>query len=370
MQGHHPGGVPPIGYKVENKKLVIDEDKAHIIQFAFEQYAAGVPKKQIMKELTTKGVTNSYGRPLTCSCLQNNFRNKKYIGVYVYDGFEIPDGCPPLVDEDTFHAVQERLDAKKRAPAAGKANYLLQGKAYCGACGARMIGESGRGRHGATYHYYTCGERKRGRGCAKKNEKKGFLEWYVAEQTAEYVLRPDCMKIIASRVIAVYNEEFSDDKIKALERRLLRVDAEANKAVDASIAAPAKGRQRYYDKLEQLETQKADIEIDLARLRIANDIRYTEEHVIAWLKTFCRGEETDLGFQRRIIDVFINSVYVYDDKIVIYYNIKDGKQITVIDELDSCEEPPFGGNPDICNGVRISDGLVDPQGLEPRTSRL
>ncbi|MDR0220157.1 MAG: hypothetical protein LBI54_01995 [Lachnospiraceae bacterium] len=60
------------------------------------------------------------------------------------------------------------------------------------------------------------------------------------------------MKIIASRVIAVYNEEFSDDKIKALERRLLRVDAEANKAVDASIAAPAKSRQRYYDKLDQM----------------------------------------------------------------------------------------------------------------------
>ncbi|MDR0220156.1 MAG: zinc ribbon domain-containing protein [Lachnospiraceae bacterium] len=86
-----------------------------------------------------------------------------------------PDGCPPLVDEDTFRAVQERLDAKKRAPSAGKAKaeYLLQGKACCGAGGARMIGESGRGRHGATYHYYTCGERKR----AKKNEKKGVWEW-------------------------------------------------------------------------------------------------------------------------------------------------------------------------------------------------
>ena len=55
----------------------------------------------------------------------------------------------------------------------------------------------------------------------------------------------------------------------------------------------------------------------------------------------------DKEFQRRIIDVFINSVYVYDDKIVIYYNIEDGKQVSYIEMIDSLEEsvddvPPGG----------------------------
>jgi hypothetical protein len=65
----------------------------------------------------------------------------------------------------------------------------------------------------------------------------------------------------------------------------------------------------------------------------------------------------DEEFQRKIIDVFINSVYIYDDKIVIYYNVKDGKQVSYVEMLESTEEPPFGGDPDSCNGVRISNEL-------------
>ena len=66
----------------------------------------------------------------------------------------------------------------------------------------------------------------------------------------------------------------------------------------------------------------------------------------------------DEDFQRRIIDVFINSVYVYDDKIVIYYNIKDGKQVSYIEMLESSDElqDDDGAAGEVIegNGVRFS----------------
>lgn len=95
---------------------------------------------------------------------------------------------------------------------------------------------------------------------------------------------------------------------------------------------------RYEKQISELDMQKEDLEIDLSKLRIANGIRYTKEDIVAWLKVFCKGDLLDEEFQKRIIDVFINSVYVYDDKIVIYYNIKNGKQISYIDNCEALDE--------------------------------
>lgn len=96
-----------------------------------------------------------------------------------------------------------------------------------------------------------------------------------------------------------------------------------------------KARKPYYNKIESLQAQKADIEFDLIGLKSANRIKYTKEEIIAWMKQFCKGELIDKDFQKRIIDVFINSVYLYDDKIIIYDNVKDSKQVSYMEMLES-----------------------------------
>lgn len=358
IAGNYTGGIPPFGFKVENKKLVADEKTAPVIRYVFEQYAKGVSKKEIVDELNKRGIASRSGRSLTLNSLQHALRNPKYIGKYIYDGQEVAGGCEALIDEDIFNAVQKRLDAVKRAPAAGKAkqDYLLQGKAFCGNCGAPLVGESGRGRHGGHYYYYACAKKKKSHTCSKKNEKKGFLEWFVVEQTVEYVLTPEHIEYIAARIVAKYDEEFNNKGIKDLERQAKKIENEINAAVDASLTAPERVRSRYYEKIEMLETQKADIEMNLATLKIAAGHRYTKEQIAEWLKTFCNGDKLDIEFQKRIIDVLVNSVYVYDDKIVIYYNVKDGKQISYIDACNDIpdSETDFKG----CGGVRISDNTA------------
>ncbi len=220
LKGNVPGGVPPYGFKLVNKKLVADEEKAPIIRYIFEQYAKGVSKKQIFDELNAKGIKNAYGKPLTISSLQNNLRNPKYIGKFIFAGEEVAGCCEALVSEEVFYAVQKRLDSVKHAPAANKAHeeYLLQGKAFCGYCGTPLVGESGRNRHGNYYYYYACGKKKKFHTCPKKNEKKVFLEWYVVEQTVEYVLTLERIDYIAAQIVAKYDEEFSAKGIKELER--------------------------------------------------------------------------------------------------------------------------------------------------------
>jgi DNA invertase Pin-like site-specific DNA recombinase len=47
MKGGGVGGRVPVGYKSENKKLVLNPDTAPLVKWAFEQYAAGMPMKEI-----------------------------------------------------------------------------------------------------------------------------------------------------------------------------------------------------------------------------------------------------------------------------------------------------------------------------------
>lgn len=122
-----------------------------------------------------------------------------------------------------------------------------------------------------------------------------------------------------------YDVEFNTDKVKDLEKKIAKLDRDLDKLVDQLISLPESACKKIREKVVLAETQKSDFEIDLSKLRIANGIRYTEPEVIAWLRQFCKGDLMDIEFRRRIIDVFINSVYLYDDRVVAWYNIKGGK---------------------------------------------
>nr|AGS52538.1 hypothetical protein [uncultured bacterium contig00005] len=163
---------------------------------------------------------------------------------------------------------------------------------------------------------------------------------------------------IAKAVVAEYDREFNDGAIKTLERRIAKIDLDIQNAVNVLIDSGSRAMLAATEKcVEELSAQKADMEIDLSKLRVANGIRYTAEDVGEWLRQFCSGDLMDPEFRRRVIDVFINSVYLYDDKIVIFYNMRDSRQVSYIDvadaldgEAEGCyDEPPGGGG-----GVRIS----------------
>lgn len=50
---------------------------------------------------------------------------------------------------------------------------------------------------------------------------------------------------------------------------------------------------------------------------------------------FKGGNPNNRNYQRQIIDTFVNSVYVYDDKLVFTYNFKDGTETITLEEIDA-----------------------------------
>ncbi|MDR1409983.1 MAG: recombinase family protein [Oscillospiraceae bacterium] len=337
-KGKFIGGGIPLGYKSSGGALVVDEATAPIIKYAFEEYAKGTRKRDIMAALNARGYRNANGKPYGATAFQSALRSEKYVGVLEQSGVRTENGCPALIDRETWEKVQRRLDANARQGAKNKApiEYLLSGKIFCGHCGASMQGISGTGRGGEKHYYYQCAKRRK-RECAKAHEKKDFVEWYVCEQTIDYVLSPERIRQIAAAVVAEYDKEFNGGKIAEMERRIAKIDRDMSKLADTVIELPKEGRKPFYDKLSCLGMEREELEIDVSKLHIAHEIRYTEEDIMVWLKSFCRGDLFDMDFRRRLIDVFINSVYLFDDRIIIYYNIRGGKQISFIEMQESAD---------------------------------
>ena len=342
------GGKVPYGYRAENKKLVIDPKEAEVVRYVFEQYAQGIPKKEIVEDLNKRGIGSRKGKTFTINTFTRVLSNPAYIGQFTYNGEVIPGLSERIIDNEIFDKVQQRIKRNAHAPAANKAkvDYMLQGKVYCGHCGAAMIGESGKSKTGAVYNYYTCVNRKRKHICSKKNERKDFIEWYIVEQTIQYVLTPTRASRIAKAVVQEYKKEFSDSRIDDLDGALKQIDRELEKLVDAIVDSPKVAHAKIYARMETLEAQKSEMEIELARLRVAQGIQLTEAEVKAWLKQFCGGDPMDESFRKRIIDVFINSVYLYDDRIVVFYNIRGGKQVSYIDLINSADLPASDPTPE------------------------
>lgn len=333
MKGQFVAGRIPLGYKIVNKKLEIDPKTAPIVKEIFTRYAAGEPKKAIINDLNERGYRNLSGEPFGHTAFQHILKCEKYIGTMRYSDIVIENGCPAIIDQDTFDHARDRLKSNRQHARsnAAKVDYLLSGKIFCGPCGSSMIGNSGKSRHGEIYWYYSCAERRKNHTCKKKNERKDFIEWYVVEQTLEYVLNQNRMDHIAEILIKEYDNEFDNRKLKDLEKRIDKLQRDINKYTDLLLDAPVAARDHIYNQIETSAAIKSDLEIDLRKLRIACGIRFTKKEILAWLKQFCAGDPLDEEFRRKIIDVFINSVYLYDDRIAIFYNIKNGRQISYFD---------------------------------------
>lgn len=61
----------------------------------------------------------------------------------------------------------------------------------------------------------------------------------------------------------------------------------------------------------------------------------TKEQIIFWFERFRKLNTNKLEHRCRLIDSFINSVYLYDDRMVITFNYKDGAKTITLEEIEN-----------------------------------
>ena len=332
LKGKTFGGFAPLGYKQVDQRLYIDEDKAPIIEYLFKEYASGKTLKQITKELNDMHYTAQNGKPLKIYGLCKALSNKKYIGMYEYEDVVKNDFCPPLVDKDIFDIVQKRLEQNKKTPAKAKAKteYVLTGKIFCGLCGESMYGVSGTSKQKTKHYYYYCKKRYKFHECSKTNELKNVLEQEVVNAVLEHILTPKRIEQIIDNVLKEYETNINTVHIKEIEKRIKKVDDDLEKCFRMALNYTSKDMIAKADQYaKDLEVQKEDLQNDLRKLKLANGVKHTKEDLLKFFDMFINQNKEDKEYQRKIISLFLNKVYVFDDKFLIYCNTDfDGAKIT------------------------------------------
>jgi site-specific DNA recombinase len=113
------GGVVPLGYRVENKRLIVDDREAAIVKLIFARYLELGSLPSLQKDLRDKSVctrvrTLSSGRVvggghLTNGPLNHLLRNRVYLGEINHQGQSYKGEHQPIIDSALFDAVQARL---------------------------------------------------------------------------------------------------------------------------------------------------------------------------------------------------------------------------------------------------------------------
>lgn len=325
------GSGRPLGYRVdEQKHFQIDPEAAQTVQTIFEQYIKGESNAAICELLNSRGLRTAQGKPFNKNSINRIIKNRKYIGEYRYHDIVVEGGMPAIISKDTFNLAQAEMERRRtrKAPKSPKAEYLLAGRLFCGHCKGPMQGVSGTGKSGNKWYYYYCGNtRGKNKTCDKKQVSRDRLERAVVDFTVRYILQEDVLEELARKVhaaqerqndtaseIAFYEKKLADNK-KSIANVLRAIESGA-----ATQTLPAR--------LQELENEQAVILGELSFLK-GKHLAFTEDQILFALMKHLEPYpgESEQDYRRRIISDFVSEVYLYDDRLLIYFNIssEDGK---------------------------------------------
>ena len=102
-------------------------------------------------------------------------------------------------------------------------------------------------------------------------------------------------------------------------------------------------------RLEELEAAKEDLKIKIANEKIAKP-RISPEFVTFWLHKFRKLDVRQQSRRKMLIDAFVNAIYLYDDKLFLAFNNKDGARTITLDDVKEAAKANAGSDLD-CRGA-------------------
>jgi DNA invertase Pin-like site-specific DNA recombinase len=325
LTGAWVGGPAPTGYRLADGFLEPDPITGPVVTRMFQLYASGAYSlRRLAVWLVTQGVkpprsADGLWRPDVLAGMLTNqvylghtVWNARHTGKYarVKDGVVVDDRSarereqekrrrklkrvpqarntpadvivrenvhPPLTDPATFAAVAARLAANKKltGPAGAGGPYFLSGLCRCGACGARMHGEShaGTGRKPrAPFRYYTCStSRIKGSCWAGKRVNQEFLLDQVVADLQERFADEAALEQVRARIRELAGRADSDllAERDRLRERVAQLDADIARGNANLLLLPADVLPGAVVQLRAWQTERENLVGRLDRIAVA-----------------------------------------------------------------------------------------------------
>jgi DNA invertase Pin-like site-specific DNA recombinase len=353
----------PLGYRRgRDGKYEIDPDAATVVEGIFRDYASGMSSQRLAQKLNLKGARTATGGKFTKNSFHSIFDNERYMGVYTYKDVRIEGGVPAIVSKEIFEKVRKMRNSKKQSPARGRmVDYALTGKMRCGLCGATMAGTTGTGKNDTVYHYYSCSGQRKHTGCEKTSIPQQYIEGRIDAILREVLTDANIAKIAAAAE-KMQEDERETSKIEKIRSDIRKAEKAVENLLDAieDVGADPKVRERLLER----QAQKADLEEELGALTTGPII--DQAAVSFWLEQVKAGTSSETGLSASLLDIFVRSVRLFEDKVVIVCRLTADETLEIEKPLNETEESEgvvfafaSSGGPNVLEGeIRITRCLV------------
>lgn len=342
----------PFGYYVDDDDhYQIDETIATIVKEIYSLYVDGKKVTDIVKIMAERGIKNR-NYPLNYNSIYRILTNRKYIGEYKFGDVLLENGIPALIDKDTFEMAQSRMARNKKAPAMHRAedDYLLTTKLFCGHCGAFMVGEIGTSHTSKQYRYYKCTRAKKGK-CKKKTVSKDYIENLVIDDIMEILSDNNVLEELAKRIYEMQSEQ--SFAVATLKSQLEEVEKKLDNLVEAITNGIYSSKTKQV--LDELEERKKTLQEELYQEELDHPV-VSEEQILHALYHYKNLDISTKEGKQRLIDGFVNSIYLYDDRYVITFNYKNKSKTVTFEEIESSSltskgSPSANKSEHLCSGL-------------------
>ena len=310
-KGNFTGGTILYGYKVENKKVVIDKTEASIVKKIYEEFASGRLVTEILDEFNKTGILyrgKNFGR----NTLYNFLKKEKYTGRYTFNGKVYTNIYPRIISDELYEIVKNKIESNKYGKHKPNIIYLLKNKIKCGYCDCSVNSDSGTSKSGKISRYYKCSSRKQKIKCKLTAVRKEFLEQLVIDTILSLLANNDLIKQIAQKVIEVHNNKNNDSTILTV---LYKERSNTEQSIKNVLSAIDKGITTTSTKLhlEELEQKLENISEQIVIENAKERMQLTVDDIIKYFKIALSKKP------KQMIDMLVKEIKLFNDKIEIYF---------------------------------------------------
>ena len=268
-QGHLPSQAP-LGYKHENKKLVIDYSTKDVVVRIFELYYNGNSYQTISNILNEEQVLGkSNWRDSTITAI---LENEVYKGDFVHGKRTkhptyYKNVVEPLVSKEMWEDCQAQKEKNSRAYQR-TLTYLFLQKIRCPRCNNLMGGKATKKKNGNVYYYYYCNN-------CKLNLKENVIEEYFENFINEIV---EYDSVVNQFFLPMIKQKFDEPK-ELLEKELDKQNAKLDRIRKAYIAG-AFDLEEYNAEKKIVDEAISKIQSELNTTNINEELKFTPQDIL------------------------------------------------------------------------------------------
>ena len=268
-QGHLPSQAP-LGYKHENKKLVIDYSTKDVVVRIFELYYNGNSYQtisNILNEEQVLGKTNWRDSTIT-AILENEVYKGDFVhGKRTKHPTYYKNVVEPLVSKEMWEDCQAQKKKNSRAYQR-TLTYLFLQKIRCPRCNNLMGGKATKKKNGNVYYYYYCND-------CKLNLKENVIEEYFENFINEIV---EYDSVVNQFFLPMIKQKFDEPK-ELLEKELDKQNAKLDRIRKAYISG-AFDLEEYNAEKKIVDEAISKIQSELNTTNITEELKFTPQDIL------------------------------------------------------------------------------------------